>query len=162
MDLGAFRTPDGQMQGAATMAISLHIVEEPQRSRWPSAAETLRAAAGCVAALRCFGLNVSQRTRLRPRALIRSHRAAARLSPLLGQAPSPALPISSFRARVLPAGQHSLIHTANSDGHNHLRAFTLFGNYDILTHGCVMGCRNQRKSRCDGVLRGYAFPILEP
>jgi hypothetical protein len=29
MDLGAFRTPDGQMQGAATKAVSLHIVEEP-------------------------------------------------------------------------------------------------------------------------------------
>jgi hypothetical protein len=39
------RAPGGQMQGAATQAMSMHIVEERQRSRCPPAAAPLRAAA---------------------------------------------------------------------------------------------------------------------
>jgi len=38
------RAPGGQMQGAATQAMSVHIVEERQRSRCPLAAAPLRAA----------------------------------------------------------------------------------------------------------------------
>ena len=39
------RAPGGQMQGAATQAMPLRIVEERQRSRCPPAAAPLRAAA---------------------------------------------------------------------------------------------------------------------
>ena len=39
------RAPGGQMQGAATQAMSVYIVEERQRSRCPPAAAPLRAAA---------------------------------------------------------------------------------------------------------------------
>ena len=39
------RAPGGQMQGAATQAMSLHIVEERQRRRCPPAAAPLRAEA---------------------------------------------------------------------------------------------------------------------
>jgi hypothetical protein len=39
------RAPGGQMQGAATQAMSVCIVEERQRSRCPPAAAPLRAAA---------------------------------------------------------------------------------------------------------------------
>ena len=58
MDLDAFRAPGGRMQGTATKAMSCPSSRKPQRRRRLPAAETLRAAAGYVAALRCFGLGV--------------------------------------------------------------------------------------------------------
>jgi len=82
MDLDAFRAPGGQVQGAATKAMPCASSRRPQRRRWPPAAETLWAAAGCVAALRCCGLEVPLWVRLRPRALIRSQTTGGASEPI--------------------------------------------------------------------------------
>ncbi len=82
MDLDAFRAPGGRMQGASTKAMPCASSRMTQRRRWPSAAETLRAAAGCVASLRCRGLDVSLWIRLRPCALSRSQAACGAPEPI--------------------------------------------------------------------------------
>jgi len=83
MDLDAFRAPGGHKQGASTKAMSrASSSRKTQRGRWPSAAETLRAAAGCVASPRCRGLDVSLWIRLRPCALIRSQAPGGASEPI--------------------------------------------------------------------------------
>src|SRR5439155_13571129 len=47
--MAALRAPGGRMQGAAAQAMSVHIVEPPQRSRRPPAAATRRAHGSCWA-----------------------------------------------------------------------------------------------------------------
>jgi hypothetical protein len=71
MDLDAFRVPIGQMQGVSTKAMLNTSSRMTQHGRWLIAAETLWAAAGYGAALRCCSLDVSLWIRLRLCALIR-------------------------------------------------------------------------------------------
>ena len=60
----AFRAPRGQMQGGATQAMSVYIVEERQRSRCPRAAGTRRAHGGCAAIAALLVVNDVHRHRL--------------------------------------------------------------------------------------------------
>jgi hypothetical protein len=63
------RAPGGQMQGAATQAMSLRIVEERQRSRCPPAAAPLRAAARRPAGFVAHSLQTKEYARRSRRAI---------------------------------------------------------------------------------------------
>src|SRR5208337_3824918 len=84
---GRVSSAAGQMQGGATQAMSMYIVEERQRRRCPAAIETLWAHGDCGRSLRCslstMCIDIASSSRLE----LASQAPCARPLLILGQAP---------------------------------------------------------------------------